>query len=643
MSVTKLFAVTIAGSLASFDTVVNDHLKNYDIHLENALTVLNKRHKIRAFYDSASYESVIKSAGELIASAGFSSDKTSVNSSLSIEEMNELLAKIKEETAATEAEHNALLEKIKENEALIKHLSHLQDETFDLARLGAFRFLRYRYGHMPKGSYQTLKTYLSDTDIVFVKLYESESAVWGFLFVDTENVKRADDLLTSLYFERIRLPDDRSGTPREVAETLALENDRLRQQASALADSVSNILSTYQSELLALYQTAKQRQLFFHVRSMAACSDEYFYIVGWMSRKDANKLESELKRAGLIVLFNTENPCNLTSAPKPPTKLKNWPFFRPFELFVKMYGYPNYQELDPTPLLAVTYILFFGLMFGDVGQSLLLCIVGLFIGYKKKNDLAKILGIVGFSGIIFGFLYGSVFGNEELFPGILEPMNNISTLLIGTIALGAVITLISMCINIANCASERNFGAMAFSHNGLSGLVFYVTAVLTVVSVFTGAYSIPTPLILVGLLLPLVFMYFCNPLSSLIDGKKDWIPKDGIFYVQTLFELFEVLLSYFSNTLSFLRIGALAIAHVGMMKVVAALATGSTVQVILVNVFGNLLVMVLEGMIVCIQVLRLEYYEMFSRYYKGDGAPFVSLRDQNNEIVNSLKEMDVHA
>ena len=88
--------------------------------------------------------------------------------------------------------------------------------------------------------------------------------------------------------------------------------------------------------------------------------------------------------------------------------------------------------------------------------------------------------------------------------------------------------------------------------------------------------------------------------------------------------------------MTFLRIGALAIAHVGMMKVVAALATGSTVQVILVNVFGNLLVMVLEGMIVCIQVLRLEYYEMFSRYYKGDGAPFVSLRDQNNEIVNSL-------
>lgn len=635
MSVTKLLAVTIAGTLASFDTVVNDYLTNYDIHLENALTVLNKRHKIRAFHDTDSYDPIIKSAGELIASAGFSSDKASATSPLSLEEMGALLDKIKEETAANAAAHEALLGQIRENESFIRHLSHLENEQFDLSQLGALRFLRYRYGHMPKGSYKTLKTYLTGMDIVFFRLHETESAVWGFFFVAAEDLKRADELLTSLYFERVRLPDDRSGTPREVAEALAAENEALKKQAASLSDSVSDVLSAYRSDLLSLYQTAKQRQLFSHVRAMAACSDEYFYLVGWMSRKDAAKLESELRSADLIVLFNTEKPHNLTSIVKPPTKLKNFPFFRPFELFVKMYGYPNYQEMDPTPLLALTYILFFGMMFGDVGQSLLLCIGGFFIGWKKQSDLAKILGLAGLSGVVFGFLYGSVFGNEELLPGVLEPMHNISTLLIGTIALGGVILVFSMCINIANHASEREFGAMLFSHNGLSGLVFYLMAALSAVAVFTGAYSIPTPLMIAGLILPLILMYLCEPLSSLIEGKKDWLPKDGIFYVQSLFELFEVLLSYFSNTLSFLRIGALAIAHVGMMKVVAALATGSPAQVILVNILGNLLVMVLEGMIVCIQVLRLEYYEMFSRYYKGDGKPFVSLRGKNNNAVNS--------
>ena len=92
----------------------------------------------------------------------------------------------------------------------------------------------------------------------------------------------------------------------------------------------------------------------------------------------------------------------------------------------------------------------------------------------------------------------------------------------------------------------------------------------------------------------------------------------------------EVLLSYFSNTISFLRIGALAIAHVGMMKVVEVLAAGGGAKTVIVYIIGNIFVMALEGMIVCIQVLRLEYYEMFSRYYHGGGKPFVSIKDKNN-------------
>ena len=105
------------------------------------------------------------------------------------------------------------------------------------------------------------------------------------------------------------------------------------------------------------------------------------------------------------------------------------------------------------------------------------------------------------------------------------------------------------------------------------------------------------------------------------------MPTSGMFFVESFFELFEVVLSFLTNTISFLRIGAFAVIHVGMMMAVAALASGGGVGGTIVTIFGNVLVMILEGLIVAIQVLRLEYYEMFSRYFQGRGKEYVSLKN----------------
>ena len=137
----------------------------------------------------------------------------------------------------------------------------------------------------------------------------------------------------------------------------------------------------------------------------------FFYIVGWMDEKHALALEKEVNESGDVVMFYTEDAENIKNM-QPPTKLKNNPVFKPFEMFVKMYGLPSFNEIDPTPILAITYILFFGIMFGDVGQSLVLAIAGFIVYKMKKWDLGGIVGWVGLSGVVFGFIYGSFFGNE---------------------------------------------------------------------------------------------------------------------------------------------------------------------------------------------------------------------------------------
>ena len=127
---------------------------------------------------------------------------------------------------------------------------------------------------------------------------------------------------------------------------------------------------------------------------------------------------------------------------------------------------------------------------------------------------------------------------------------------------------------------------------------------------------------------PLILIFLKETLTALLEKKKGKLIEGsaGMFIVQGFFELFEVLLSYFSNTLSFVRIGAFAVSHAAMMEVVLMLAGaengGSPNWAVII--IGNIFVMGLEGLIVGIQVLRLEYYEMFSRFYKGTGRPFRS-------------------
>ena len=188
-----------------------------------------------------------------------------------------------------------------------------------------------------------------------------------------------------------------------------------------------------------------------------------------------------------------------------------------------------------------------------------------------------------------------------------------------------VIIAISMMLNIYVCLRQKDYENGLFGPNGVAGLVFYLSVVLGLVCqlllslpVMNAAY------ILLLLVLPLLLMFLREPLGKLLARDPDWKPERvGEFIIQNFFELFEQLLSYLSNTMSFLRVAAFVLVHAGMMMAVFAIGgmfqtVGYTVAVIV----GNALVMGMECVLVVIQIMRLEFYEMFSRYYNGDGKPF---------------------
>jgi V/A-type H+-transporting ATPase subunit I len=279
-------------------------------------------------------------------------------------------------------------------------------------------------------------------------------------------------------------------------------------------------------------------------------------------------------------------------------------------------------------------------MFGDLGQGFVLTLLGLYMAKKKGSVLGAIGVRIGISSMIFGFLYGSVFGNETLlnpfFINVLglndKPIHVMDgdftmTLLISAIAIGAFLIVLAIIFNINKLIQKKHYIEALTSQNGVSGLIFY-GFVLTALALSMGfQINILTPIYTIPLMVvPLLLIFLKEPLERKGHGQKMFPNGFGGFFVEGFFELFEILLSYITNTMSFLRVGGFILSHAGMMLVVTSLmemvgGSGS----ILVLIFGNIFVMALEGMIVGIQVLRLQFYELFSRYYEGNGVAFQTL------------------
>lgn len=276
--------------------------------------------------------------------------------------------------------------------------------------------------------------------------------------------------------------------------------------------------------------------------------------------------------------------------------------------------------------LALTYCLFFGMMFGDIGQGAVLILVGLYMYKKRGMWLGGILACVGVPAILFGIIYGSVFGNEHLLPGfkVLEG-NGVVTILLISAAIGILLILLTGILNIRTCFRQKEYRKALFSANGVTGVLFLALLVGGVV--LTMALSVPvlsSAVYWIVLAVLLLTIWFSEPLALLLRLDRGHEEKSiGMMILEGFFELFEAVLSWLSNCLSFLRVGTYAVIHAIMMMIVYQLsAQADGGYSIFGLVIGNVIVMVIEAALVCIQSLRLEFYELFSRFYTGRGVCF---------------------
>lgn len=646
MAVSEIEIVSIIGVNETLDDVVNFLGKSEAFQPEEVSSFYSDTKKFLPLLKQNPFDEPMNRLTSLITSLGKNVEDLKYSDKNLTEE--QALAYADEFSASLE---ELLNNKIKIEQQLedklreISQIEHFVGLDLDFKRVTSCEYIKIRFGRLPKESFIKLDAYKNNPYMLFFKCTSDKTHYWGFYMVPIDHAKEVDMIFSSLYFERLKIYGIDSTPERAIAD-LKSQVDELKIEKKKVKDNIENLWNFEFKKYSAAYNKILECDTYYNIRSYGASYGNNFILTGWIPKEKREYFKKNLDKIHGIE-YSIENASESKNHP-PPTLLKNKKFFRPFEFFVDMYGLPNYKEIDPTAFVAVTYILMFGIMFGDFGNGLVLSIVG-YIMWKLKNlKLGQVLIPCGVCSMFFGVLFGSCFGFEDAFDwlykgvfhlsekpiSVMEPKTT-NLIIYLTVGLGAVLLIISMIINIYSLCKQRKLSQAIFGPNSICGLVFFSSVIGGVLLQFImGIKVLNTPYIILLIVLPLILIMFREVLEKLFDHDPDWKPESwGEYISQNAFELFEVVLSYATNTISFLRVGVYVLVHAGMLLFVFTLAEmAGGISSVVIIVLGNIVVIGLEGLLAGIQVLRLEFYEIFSRCYIGDGEPFTPVVVKNRLV-----------
>ena len=629
MAVEKMKLLSITGKDTDLEKFLAKNIINLDIQIEDAKKVYKKGWKLEYFSYDYTVKEYIKKCEKVLDELQIEKDDDYWNYNI-INSVSEIKEKIDNINNQYTEYINKIVDLEKENELMQKNydiIKNLVSVDSKIENLYNLKYMKFRYGTVPTKNLEEINRKIDNTDAIYFELKREEEYTWILYLTTEEFLGKVDSFFNVQDFERIWLPKEASGTPEEFINQIEKnikENltkiDKEKEELRNLRIDAKEILIGAYKQLLLYENVNILKKYIVHDQNGT------FYIVLWVSKDNVENIKSILSNYKNVDYDIFDDDEDIQA----PTKLKNIKIFRPFETLIKMYGVPNSKEIDPTGLVALTAFIMFGFMFGDVGHGLVIFILGLILA-KRKASLGPVLAIGGISSIIFGVLYGSVFGKEDIIkPILISPMDNIQTMLISGIAVGSIFILIAMIFNIINGIKNKDLQKCLFDKNGISGFLLYGLILADVAVYFLkGQMLIPINVIVIVSIILILLILFGDTISSKLEKKKEQAKTP---MVEKIFEIIEMTLSFASNTISFLRLAAFAINHVGLCMAVYLLADMSSgVGNIAIAIIGNIVVIALEGLIVGIQVLRLEYYELFSRFYEGNGREFKSIKKQIQE------------
>ena len=647
MSVAKMKLVTIIGHMNSMDNVVSVCAKSNVFQPDDVMSFFSGSFDFTTIQEDNPYSDPISVLEAAISRIPGKLKTTNLLSALPDNEMFDYVDQFAARSSALSKQRGELSIRIEAFSKDIEQYEHFKGLNVELNSILECETIKARFGRLPKESFEKLRSYNNNPYVLFFPGTSDAEYYWGVYFAPIGFTDDVDRIFSSLYFERLRIPSA-IGTPEEIVNNLQAQKDEVAKELDELKKEIETFWINEQSECMQIYSRLRQLSYYFGVRKSAARYNDKFILAGWIPLRNERAFDKALDSIDGIEYTIEQGDQDIHHTP--PVTLRNPSLFRPFEFFVGMYGLPRYNEIDPTAFVAITFTVLFGIMFGDLGQGICVTIIGWLMWKYKQMPVGKILIPCGISAAFFGTVFGSVFGFEHVLDPVykalfgweekpIEVLQSSMTIniILSAIVIGLTLTIIAMFINIYSSFKRRDYENALFGPNGIAGLVFYSSLVSGLAGeLMFHIHLLTLPYILCLIVLPLFLVFLREPLGKLAEHEPEWKPeKWGEFCVQNFFEVFELLLSYLSNTMSFLRVGAFVLVHAGMMMAVFTLAdlAKGNIGYPLIVIFGNGLVLVMEALLVSIQVLRLEFYEMFSRYYNGDGRAFkpLSVSSEDNK------------
>ncbi len=505
-------------------------------------------------------------------------------------------------------------------EQLLQGLDQFMDLGIDLARLHTrSELLDVRVGTLPAANLQRFAEALRLAGYIAIRFQAGDALAHLIIAGEAGRAGEIARVLQAAGWRAIDVPAEFQGRPAEVRRELterlarlqrqAAEEDRRRREQAAQP--------TFHARLLEAAHALRRAAPYVQLSALMRGRGELVTVGGWVPGAQTGRLQQDLEQrlAGRFAL-GARDPRG-DERLRVPSLIRHPHWLRPFTALVLNYGVPRYDEIDPTLPFAVSYVLMFGMMFGDLGQGAVIALAGALLR-KRLGGYGSLAVAVGVSSSVFGLLYGSVFSYEHLVPALwISPLSNPMLMLRVALGWGVGFIVLATLLTIYNRLAEGRLREALFDSRGAAGLVAYL-------GLLAGAWRLLSSGKL-GIAIPALV---CVALGVIVRDAWQSNSDSGLAEraLIALVEGYEAVMAYISNTLSFLRLAAFSLNHVALAIAIFTLggmlhATGYWVTVVL----GNIFILVLEGGIVAIQAIRLEYYEGFSRFFSGDGRPFQPL------------------
>ncbi len=595
-------------------------------------------------------------AGNVIPTAPKETDlnkRTAVN----IEKENALLDKIAGELESIRERQRVLQQEILKLEDIKRQVELYGIGISDLTIPAKHSFISMQIGKFPAVNVRQLEDALRDLPSLNVALGQEDDMAHHLLISMKRDNEQTNKILSKVGWTRVELPGELRSVKKDIFNELTTKLQKLADEQKKAETKVHDLMKKEQKHLSEIWTNLRINELFLKIQENFKSSSRTVIFTGWLPSLKKERLTKKIKQACEDRCYLEWNQAGSASVigNDVPVRFNNPNVLAPFQMLVSNFGIPRYGTIDPTPFVMPIYLAMFGLMFADLGQGLILAILGgLGVYFLRNNDqkqglrnLSWLVVWCGCSSILFGALFGSFFGTN-LFPplwfdfhGIISghstqssTINNVFDILSITIYFGISVIVLGLFFNWINIIREKKWIELVFDKGGILGGWIYGGGIYVASYMVAQNYKqFPQGkvlFLLVGLPSLLLFIkepyhYFKHQAGH--SEEKSSLPLAFInFLMEWIVELLEIFSGYLSNTLSFMRVAGLGIAHACLMISFFALAEmTSGIGSVIVLILGNILVIGLEGLTAGIQALRLNYYEFFTKFFHGTGKLYIPI------------------